>query len=172
MLLRNDALNMISRYEVDQMVDSEKLNILIDYWFIFEDENIKINDDLKNFLKENNFGDITEYSIFFDEVVVIGAIENNKIYSNVYISKKLSEYLGIYDVVEGDERKSLYKCPCCEFYSLKTLLEYEICRICKWEDDGSEEAAYSFLNKSTLHNYRNIFFKNNKYSLLKQKFIT
>ncbi|WP_171493319.1 hypothetical protein [Acinetobacter seifertii] len=51
MLLRNDALNMISRYEVDQMVDSGKLNILIDYWFIFEDENIKINDDLKKFLK-------------------------------------------------------------------------------------------------------------------------
>ncbi|WP_151833778.1 hypothetical protein [Acinetobacter seifertii] len=85
MLLRNDALNMISRYEVDQMVDSGKLNILIDYWFIFEDENIKINDDLKKFLKENDFSDIAEYSNFFDEVVVIGVIENNKIYSNVYI---------------------------------------------------------------------------------------
>ncbi|WP_442881242.1 hypothetical protein [Acinetobacter sp. ESBL14] len=27
---------------------------------------------------------------------------------------------------------------------MKKLSEYEVCRVCKWEDDGSEELAYSF----------------------------
>ena len=171
MLTRNDAFKMISAYEVDHIVEDEKLNVLLDYWFIYEDENVELNDDLRNFLKKNDFSDISEYSNFFDEVVVIGKIENNKIYSNVHISKKLFEYLGLSDDVEGDEKKKLYKCPCCGFYSLKMKSEYEICRICKWEDDGSEELTYSFSNKNTLHDYRSDFFENNQYSLLKQKFI-
>ena len=171
MLLRNDALKMISTFEVEHITSDKRMNILLDYWFIFEDENIEINDDLKNFLKENDFSDLTEYSNFFDEVVVIGIIENNKIYSNLYISKKLIEYFGISDDVEGDEKNNLYKCPCCGFYSLKTKSEYEICHICKWEDDGSEELIYSFSNKNTLHDSRSTFLEKNQYSLLKQKFI-
>lgn len=171
MLVRNDALKMISIFEVEHINNDKKMNILLDYWFVFEDENIELNDDLKKILIENDFSDITEYSNFFDEVVVIGTIENNKIYSNIYISKKLIEYLGISDDVEGDEKNNLYKCPCCGFYSLKKKSEYEICRICKWEDDGSEESIYSFSNKDTLHDFRSAFFKNNQYSSLKQKFI-
>ena len=81
MLTRNDALKMISAYEVDHIVEDEKLNVLLDYWFIYEDENVELNDDLRNFLKKNDFSDISEYSNFFDEVVVIGKIENNKISS-------------------------------------------------------------------------------------------
>ena len=79
MLTRNDALKMISAYEVDHIVEDEKLNVLLDYWFIYEDENVELNDDLRNFLKKNDFSDISEYSNFFDVVVVIGKIENNKI---------------------------------------------------------------------------------------------
>lgn len=171
MLARNDALKIISKYEVSQFSKDKKMNILLDYWYIFEDENIVLNDDLRKFLKENDFSDVGEYSNFFDEVVVIGTIDNNKIYNNTYISKKLMEYLGISDYVEGGEKSNLYKCPCCRFYSLKIKSEYEICRICKWEDDGSEETAYSFSNENTLHDYRSIFLEKNQYSLLKQKFI-
>ena len=28
-----------------------------------------------------------------------------------------------------------YKCPCCGYYTLDTRDEYDICKVCFWEDD-------------------------------------
>ncbi len=32
----------------------------------------------------------------------------------------------------------LHQCPCCDHYSLRRRGEYEICRVCFWEDDGND----------------------------------
>ncbi|HEY8918075.1 MAG TPA: CPCC family cysteine-rich protein [Chitinophaga sp.] len=59
--------------------------------------------------------------------------------------------------MEGLEEK-LYKCPCCAFKTLKTKGEYEICRVCKWEDDGNcEPDSYSSANRQTLSEASKIF---------------
>jgi hypothetical protein len=31
------------------------------------------------------------------------------------------------------------RCPCCDHLSLKARGDYEICRICWWEDDGTND---------------------------------
>ncbi|RXM38169.1 hypothetical protein BOQ62_19125 [Chryseobacterium sp. CH21] len=47
--------------------------------------------------------------------------------------------------------KELFTCPCCNY---KTILEkgnYQICRVCFWEDDGGDdEFKYSYVNHMTL----------------------
>lgn len=32
-----------------------------------------------------------------------------------------------------------YKCPCCGYYTLESVGEYEVCPVCYWEDDASQE---------------------------------
>jgi len=37
-------------------------------------------------------------------------------------------------------KDGLFACPCCEAYSFVEAGGYEICEICKWEDDAVQEA--------------------------------
>ncbi|WP_332604364.1 hypothetical protein [Acinetobacter sp. ESBL14] len=85
-------------------MEEEKLNTLLDYWFVFENKNIGVNDDLRDFLKNNDFSDIVRNSEFFYEIVVLGRLGNNKIYNNSYISKKILKYFGIFEDV-GEMKK-------------------------------------------------------------------
>src|SRR5262245_19492648 len=32
-----------------------------------------------------------------------------------------------------------FTCPCCGYPSLRSWAEYEICRLCGWEDDGQDD---------------------------------
>lgn len=34
------------------------------------------------------------------------------------------------------EKVKLWECPCCSYPTLTELNSYEICYLCKWEDDG------------------------------------
>src|SRR5262249_11419209 len=53
-----------------------------------------------------------------------------------------------------------YQCPCCDYFSLGSDGEYEICCICCWEDDGTTLArldSYSPPNRMTLREARHNF---------------
>jgi len=54
-----------------------------------------------------------------------------------------------------------FQCPCCDFFTLEAWGEYDICPICRWEDDGSDldrPDEVSSPNRITLregrHNFR------------------
>ena len=32
----------------------------------------------------------------------------------------------------------MYQCPCCDYFSLSRRGEYDICRVCFWEDSGQD----------------------------------
>ena len=38
------------------------------------------------------------------------------------------------------ERKKGFQCPCCGYFTLKEVGAYEICPVCFWEDDPSQES--------------------------------
>jgi len=66
---------------------------------------------------------------------------------------------------EGALRLNKAPCPCCGNYTLPKAPEaafYEICPVCYWQNEGSEETAYSSANRSTLKEYRAAYQKNNK----------
>ena len=37
-------------------------------------------------------------------------------------------------------RQKRFQCPCCGFYTLDSRGEYDICKVCFWEDDPSQSA--------------------------------
>ena len=54
----------------------------------------------------------------------------------------------------------LHQCPCCDYFSLHTRGEYDICKVCFWEDDGidvDEPDEYSGPNHMTLREGRQNF---------------
>ncbi|HET7864112.1 MAG TPA: CPCC family cysteine-rich protein, partial [Burkholderiaceae bacterium] len=34
--------------------------------------------------------------------------------------------------------RKLHQCPCCDYFTLNRRGEYDICRICFWEDSGQD----------------------------------
>lgn len=59
----------------------------------------------------------------------------------------------------------MYKCSCCEYLTLSEKGEYDICRLCGWEDDGtlpSENEKYSSVNACTLQESKDKFLKSFK----------
>lgn len=36
--------------------------------------------------------------------------------------------------------RNAVQCPCCDFYTLSEVGDWEICPICYWEDDGFRQA--------------------------------
>ncbi|WP_282705073.1 CPCC family cysteine-rich protein, partial [Paenibacillus riograndensis] len=76
-----------------------------------------------------------------------------------YLSKLVSAILDSNQEVEGLPEE-LYSCPCCEFKTLPTKGEYDICPVCFWEDDGSRDPShYSSPNHMTLAQARDNFIK-------------
>lgn len=55
-----------------------------------------------------------------------------------------------------------YQCPCCDYFSLARRGEYEICRVCFWEDSGQDLDRldqHSSPNHMTLREGRQNFFE-------------
>ena len=43
------------------------------------------------------------------------------------------------EVIEPKRRGLRHACPCCKFRTLSSRGDYEICKVCFWEDDGQGE---------------------------------
>nr|WP_238350247.1 CPCC family cysteine-rich protein [Pseudomonas sp. SWRI154] len=54
-------------------------------------------------------------------------------------------------------------CPCCGYRTLLTISNYEICDLCKWEDDGiTDPESYSHSNHMTLSDAKKEFCEKSK----------
>lgn len=55
---------------------------------------------------------------------------------------------------------SKFQCPCCDYFSLNRRPEYDICKVCFWEDDGNDLTSldvHSGPNRMTLRKARDNF---------------
>lgn len=60
----------------------------------------------------------------------------------------------------ADPQSAVHQCPCCDYFSLPTRGEYEICPICFWEDSGQDLDhidMHSGPNRMTLREARATF---------------
>jgi len=62
--------------------------------------------------------------------------------TNSYLENRL-RHIGHDDVVVTGDVEPLQSCPCCGRRTLSSRDEYEICRVCWWEDDGQDNADAS-----------------------------
>ena len=97
--------------------------------------------------------------------------------SNGYMSEVYESITGEKAEVIGEVTK-LFKCPCClhntltEQYNLELGEGYDICRYCKWEDDGTTD-IYSVrsINNGSIADYRKRIANNSNF-YLREKWLT
>lgn len=46
-----------------------------------------------------------------------------------------------------------FTCPCCGYPTLRSWAEYEICSLCKWEDDGQDDADADLVRNGPNHSF-------------------
>jgi len=68
----------------------------------------------------------------YDDVLIIWLKSSLQAVSNKYLESELCIENVIGDITQ------LEPCPCCGAKTLETRAEYEICRVCWWEDDGQD----------------------------------
>ncbi|WP_185146876.1 CPCC family cysteine-rich protein [Chryseobacterium echinoideorum] len=133
--------------------NEEDLKLILNADYIFrsgenEGENIKYNTIYDKA--------VSKFLIkYFKEIVLKGV-------SNSYLKKDMEAFFANYDIEIVGKNEKLYRCSCCGYLTLDSTGEYDICRLCGWEDDGTkatEVNRFSQVNGSALNNYRNEFEK-------------
>lgn len=130
--------------------------LLLDWWSIDESDNefLRLPSRLQT--------EIREYDEPVDDVLdskYIPLLEEALLYSyygvtNYYLTEKYSAITGSQIEVKG-ENEYLEICPCCGYRTIKERGWYEICPVCYWEDDGSNDVnRYSSPNHISIHDYR------------------
>ena len=169
---RDTAIKLLSENEYNSIDAEAKISIVVSYWHSFE--NNIFDKNLVNYLKENEPEDTEYYDPIFKELVIFGLTVQNSYFNNIYLSSKLSDLLDEHVTVEGDERQGKIRCPLCQFFTLTERLDYDICRICKWEDDGTEIIdinRYSSCNHDFFQAYQHRFLTTANMEQLHQKYI-
>lgn len=59
---REQAMRQLAEHEISQLSDEQKLNLVLDYWYLFED--FDLSHELKFFLANHEAESLTEYTDF------------------------------------------------------------------------------------------------------------
>jgi hypothetical protein len=136
-LNRKEALTVLSLHYLIKLSDDERENVLLDMVEDYDES-------------QRDAPDYNEYILSYFNEINIGV-------RNDFLAEEILSVTGVAVTVSGME-EDLNKCPCCGFKTLKTLGEYEICRVCRWEDDGNRDPdKYSSPNRQTLREARKLF---------------
>ena len=155
---RNDALSLLARFKSTQLTDSVFDSYLLDYWCIDEedDEFHALPKEVQKDLTSLEEPDLTRREKYLP-LIELALLHEFKGIKNSYIESLILKNLKKNIEISGDVEK-LYSCPCCEYLTLYDLADYDICRLCKWEDDGIRDLAqHSACNHTSLREARAIF---------------
>src|SRR6266545_1525849 len=54
---------------------------------------------------------------------------------------------------EPHAEKDIFTCPCCGYPTLRSWAEYEICSLCRWEDDGQDDVDADLVRNGPNHSF-------------------
>lgn len=140
-IYRNQAITILAYQDLLLLESGKRESILIDifsendeYESIMDFSSPEYNEVILEYLKTDYTGVNTSFLVArINELFHIGV-----------------EIIGI--------EEELFTCNCCGYKTLKLEGEYEICKVCFWEDDGTDEAGkFSSANGLTLTEARNNF---------------
>jgi hypothetical protein len=150
-LHRRHAIEIVVRAELDQLTREARESLLSDGWTISEGapEYAELSDEVKAELAERD-GPQDPDDARYVPLLLAGLRRPFLGVTNRYIEERLAE-LGRPDARVDGPVETLAACPCCGYRSLEERGNYEICGVCFWEDDGSnDEMRYSGPNHMTL----------------------
>lgn len=149
-MIRAEAVGLVARDEALRLTPAERAGLLAEWWSwdADEDEWREVPAALRAeraSSPEPRSPDDRSYDPLIERSLAASLIG----VTNEYLRGRLRE-LGLADAIEG-EPEAMQGCPCCGFLSLRARGQYDICRVCFWEDDGVERREqYSHANHATL----------------------
>ncbi len=87
---REQAMRQLAEHKIGQLSGEQKLNLVLDYWYSFED--FDLAHELKSFLASHEAESLTEYTDFFRPIVLIGLADQYQIFNNKYLAAELKRY--------------------------------------------------------------------------------
>lgn len=156
---REKAITIIIKNTIERMTNESRYEVLLNWWGVDQEDPAfnELPDLLKNELL--HLDEPPDYVM--DEKynpLIFEALKNTYVGArNEYLSKRVSEILDFKHEIEGVQEE-LSICPCCEYKTLPSKGEYDICPVCFWEDDGNNDpVSYSSPNHMTLAQGRKNF---------------
>lgn len=138
---REIAIKIIAQNQIRNLTKSERESFLMEWW-VEDDEDYQripqiIKDEIPNCLKleiEKNgkYGDVENKK--YDPIILMGIYHEFRGVKNSYLEKEIQKLKNKEIIVEGVVEE-LEKCPCCDYRTLDKKCDWEICKVCFWEDD-------------------------------------
>mgnify|MGYP000080976834 CR=1 FL=1 len=126
-----EKLASIKLLELSEEERAEQLDIMtFENWEESKDWNLLPKEIQNEFVEEKLYENPNSKK--YDQVLMVWLKDSMRAISNHY----LCENLGI-DSIEGSPIK-LYACPCCGSRTIDERAEYDICKVCWWEDNGQD----------------------------------
>lgn len=164
-------MNRINRAEAVRQVCNKQLSMLdtqhreshiLDWWNIDEGdaEFSLLSVELQNQILKSDEPPSDSENYKYNQLILIALQAKLKGVTNTFLSESMAmNGLGKNEIC--GELEQLHACPCCEYRTLNTQGEYEICGLCGWEDDGINEITrYSGPNHMTLGEAKGMFIEN------------
>ncbi|BBB68362.1 hypothetical protein UNDYM_4109 [Undibacterium sp. YM2] len=149
-MTRDEAIDLLVLRDLARLSTKEREALLLDWWSIDAGDSgyAELTDLLKEKITCCDEPDDPDNAIY-DFLLKIALRHTYLGVVNSYLEAQTALH-GSKVVIEGRVEK-LMACPCCGYRSLDVNGEYEICRVCFWEDDGTCELdQLSSPNRMTL----------------------
>lgn len=158
---RGATINILSEQELSTLTRDARESYILNWWGLNESdaEFHLLSKELQHQLLSNEEPPIDTQNNFYNELILVALSSEYKGVTNSYISDMLKK-IGM-DTYEVDGAIELLEaCPCCGFRTLSSTSNYDICRLCSWEDDGTkDDNTYSGPNRMTLGDAKKLFMK-------------
>lgn len=141
-LQRADAIQRLAEARLSRMTKEEReeeLEIMCLEAWDSHSEWQQLPDDVRREIDDDQMSEPAE-SARYDPVLMIWLRSELSVGTNDYLALLLFEELGLRVKVLG-EAPDLTPCPCCGYASISRRGDFDICRVCWWEDDGQDNSC-------------------------------
>ncbi|MEW9702677.1 CPCC family cysteine-rich protein [Paenibacillus sp. SI8] len=167
---REEAIGHIVSNELQSLSKEVREGFLLDWWSIDQSdpEFATLPQDLQNEILGSEEPVHDAMSARYEPLINEALKKKFLGVRNEYLATAVSKILKRDCNVEGLQEE-LLPCPCCQYKTLTSRGEYEICTVCYWEDDGSVDSTkYSSANHMPLTEAQENF---KQYGTIKEVFL-
>ena len=139
---RKEARERVAQAKVDLLNPEERAQTLDEWWPLdFEDEGwSELPDSLREELGTRDDAPSDATPSKYDPLLQVAAMRETHGVCNSWLQRMLSKFFKADGQVEIiGEPEEMLKCLCCGYLTIQQRGGYEICPVCFWEDDGSQE---------------------------------
>lgn len=137
-MTRIEAIDLLVRRDLAGLSSDKREALLLEWWSIDADEPeySGLPELLKARLAHSDELDDPMDPIY-EPLLQVALRRSYAGVVNSYLASQIA-MLGHHEPVHGDV-EVLATCPCCGYRTLRERGQYDICRVCFWEDDGTTE---------------------------------